>query len=489
MMTGLCKKIIVWLYRENPRIKLAAFYFPILLIMGFLLVKIEWNAVYMSIIQEDSFVENTQFAAYFIASLVAFFAGSGCLKQGRLLNGFSLLVFAALLMFISMEEISWGQRLFSANTPEWLRQRNVQEEINIHNLQSVQSGFHLCYILAGTLFSFGWIPVRYIAPDGRLGRDVKNMMLLFSPRWYLMFFFLPVAMIYAYFRLPAVQINYFVILNDQEPAELLLALGFLLYAAVIAINLKYGSELPAGEAPERRKERGRIRKEAVLIGVLLLAGLGGIAWRYAQVWRNSGSLWRYTLSIIPYAAIDHNNFANILVAQGKKEEAIREYNLALKIKPDYADAHYNLAQVLSGQGRLDSAILHYGLALSAQPEYFQARNNLAAVLGAQGRYSEAVEQYKLALETRPGLAEAHYNMANALAAQGKLDEAILHYKQAFQARPDLVEAYNNLANILVQQGRLGEAVPYYRSALKFNPGYEQASRNLGIILRRLESTK
>ncbi len=271
-MSEICKKIIVWLYRESPRIKLAAFYFPILLIMGFLLVKIEWNAVYMSIIQEDSFVENTQFAAYFLASLVAFFAGAGCLKQGRLLNGFSLLVFAALLMFIGMEEISWGQRLFSVNTPEWLRQRNIQEEINIHNLQSVQSGFHLCYILAGALFSFGWMPVRCIASDGRLRRDVKNMMLLFSPRWYLMFFFLPVAMIYAYFRLPAVQINYFVILNDQEPAELLLALGFLLYAIVIAMNLQYGSESPAGEG---RKERGRIRKEAVLIGVLLLAGLGG----------------------------------------------------------------------------------------------------------------------------------------------------------------------------------------------------------------------
>ena len=490
-MSKIYAKLIFWVYERESKIKLRLFYFPILLIIGFLLAKIEWNNVYMRIIHEDSFVENAQFAAYFCASIIAFFAGSGCLKKGRLLNGFGLLVFASLLMFVSMEEISWGQRIFSVSTPEWLRQRNIQEEINVHNLQSVQSGFHLCYILAGVLFSFGWIPVRYISSSKRLSRDIKNTILLFRPRWYLMFFFLPVAMIYAYFLVPAVQINYFVILDDQEPAELLLALGFLLFAAVIAANLKHGAELPAGEGPPNAHiaDRPYARDtaiEAVLIGGLLLAGLGGIAWRYVQVWRDSGSLWRHTLTSIPYAAIDHNNLANALAAQGKKDEAMREYDLALKIKPDYADAHYNLAQALSGQGKLDSAILHYKLALKAQPEYFQAGNNLANALTAQGKYSEAVVQYGLALKTRPDLAEAHYNMANALVAQGELDLAILHYKLTLKERPDLIEAHNNLANILARQGRLEEAVPYYRAALKLNPGYERARRNLEIVLRRLK---
>jgi len=484
-MSNLYTKLILRLYEREPAVKLRLFYFPLFLIMGFLLLKIEWNGVYMNIVLEDSFVENAQFAAYSGASIIAFAGGYWCLKKGRRLAAVCLLIFASLSIFVAMEEISWGQRLFSVSTPGWLLQRNVQKEINIHNLKPVQSGLFLCYVIVGLLFSFGWIPAKYITSGEILRRDVKDMIQALSPRWYLMMFFLPVAVTYAYFSLPAVQIDYFVVWDDQEPAELLLALGFLLYAAAVLINLKHGAvPPPAGEPARGRKERGCLRREAVLAGALLLAGLGGLGWRYVQVWHSSGSMWRRTLALIPFAAMDHNNLGNALVAQGKKDEAISKYKLALEIKPDYADVHYNLAQVLNGQGRKDLAVMHYKLALKAQPEYFQARNNLAAALAAQGKYDEAASHYELVLKTRPGLAEARYNLANALTALGRLDEAIVQYKLTISERPGLVEAYNNLANILVRQGKLEEAAPYYRQALSLNPRYEQARRNLEIILRR-----
>ena len=38
-------------------------------------------------------------------------------------------------IFIAGEEISWGQRIFSFNTPEWMKERNAQEEANLHNLK------------------------------------------------------------------------------------------------------------------------------------------------------------------------------------------------------------------------------------------------------------------------------------------------------------------------------------------------------------------
>lgn len=41
---------------------------------------------------------------------------------------------AAVFLFGAGEEISWGQRLFSVETPEWLAERNKQSEMNLHNL-------------------------------------------------------------------------------------------------------------------------------------------------------------------------------------------------------------------------------------------------------------------------------------------------------------------------------------------------------------------
>jgi hypothetical protein len=41
---------------------------------------------------------------------------------------------AAVFLFGAGEEISWGQRIFSVETPEWLEARNKQKELNLHNL-------------------------------------------------------------------------------------------------------------------------------------------------------------------------------------------------------------------------------------------------------------------------------------------------------------------------------------------------------------------
>lgn len=45
-----------------------------------------------------------------------------------------LWVFAGGLVFLAMEEISWGQRIFGIETPAALKESNVQGEINLHNL-------------------------------------------------------------------------------------------------------------------------------------------------------------------------------------------------------------------------------------------------------------------------------------------------------------------------------------------------------------------
>ena len=48
-----------------------------------------------------------------------------------------------------------------------------------------------------------------------------------------------------------------------------------------------------------------------------------------------------------------------MMAQGKREEAIEEYRLALKFKPDLAEAHMNLGVLLGRQGKPADAIEEY----------------------------------------------------------------------------------------------------------------------------------
>lgn len=43
-------------------------------------------------------------------------------------------VLALSCFYVTMEEISWGQRLFNLSTPEFFEQHNIQKETNFHNL-------------------------------------------------------------------------------------------------------------------------------------------------------------------------------------------------------------------------------------------------------------------------------------------------------------------------------------------------------------------
>ncbi len=64
-------------------------------------------------------------------------------RSGRLWSALLALGF----FLIAGEEISWGQRIFGIGTPEALKESNVQEEFNLHNIE----GLHGNIRLIGTL--------------------------------------------------------------------------------------------------------------------------------------------------------------------------------------------------------------------------------------------------------------------------------------------------------------------------------------------------
>jgi hypothetical protein len=57
-----------------------------------------------------------------------------------------------IFLFGAREEISWGQRMFGIATPEWVAERNRQEELNFHNL-TVGSGQVADFIYLAVEFS------------------------------------------------------------------------------------------------------------------------------------------------------------------------------------------------------------------------------------------------------------------------------------------------------------------------------------------------
>ena len=82
------------------------------------------------------------------------------------------------------------------------------------------------------------------------------------------------------------------------------------------------------------------------------------------------------------------------------------------LRPDIAEAYNNLGNVLLDQGKLDEAAAQYEQAVALKPDLFQAHNNLGNILAEQGKLDQAVARFEQALALKPDLAEAHNNLGN-----------------------------------------------------------------------------
>jgi hypothetical protein len=208
--------------------RIVVFILPLILIIGLIPLWISHHRLYMRLFREDHFFENLQVLLYLLSFLAALFIGIRFFRARNNLFGLLYLVLAFASFVIAMEEISWGQRIFGIPTPTFFKEHNYQKELTIHNLGGTWDYLHLVYTLVGFMGAFAWL----ILPKLKAMYGLTVSFLV--PNWYLAPYFLPVFLIYLYYSISAYLDGFFLPLNfdDQEPAELLMSLGVLLFLII-----------------------------------------------------------------------------------------------------------------------------------------------------------------------------------------------------------------------------------------------------------------
>jgi hypothetical protein len=143
-------------YFEGPTNRILNRSFLIILIgmlvtsVHILFGKQHWNPTLFRLLNtEDGIVETASALLFLFCSIVSL--ATLPLVKNALNRKVVLILFAIGFFLCFGEEISWGQRIFSFQTPEFMSEVNVQNEVNLHNMFGVLSD-HLFLV---AIFTYG----------------------------------------------------------------------------------------------------------------------------------------------------------------------------------------------------------------------------------------------------------------------------------------------------------------------------------------------
>ncbi|MFC1489650.1 tetratricopeptide repeat protein [Candidatus Latescibacterota bacterium] len=112
-----------------------------------------------------------------------------------------------------------------------------------------------------------------------------------------------------------------------------------------------------------------------------------------------------SIEIPDVAYKEHLNMANVLFKQGKLNEALDEFNLALAVNPSdekiQADIYRTMGVAYYVNGYVEEALTHFGRALDIDPSLAEAYVDRGTLFERLGRTEDAVNAFTQALEINP----------------------------------------------------------------------------------------
>lgn len=182
-----------------------------------------------------------------------------------------------------------------------------------------------------------------------------------------------------------------------------------------------------------------------------------------------------------------------LLLQLKLEKSIDKEQLSMdataskpikKVSPQQqAENEFRRAYILAQQGKMDDAVIGYKLALSLDPSHEMAREALVSVLQESKRYTEAekVLQDALGMDDK----QTHFAMllARLQVERSDVPMAIQTLEKSLPYATRLADYQAFIAALLQRQGRNKEAITFYQNALQLSPASGLWLMGLGISLQ------
>lgn len=197
------------------------------------------------------------------------------------------------------------------------------------------------------------------------------------------------------------------------------------------------------------------------------------------------------IELDPKLAEAHASLGTALSLRGRHSEAEDAFRTAIRLNSDLFEAHYFYARDSFAQGKLEQAIREYEEAVRSRPGDYQAPLLVGQIYDDLGRSEEAAASRRRGvaiaeehLNLNPDDVRALYMGANGLVALGEHEKGLDWARRALALEPDDSMVIYNVACIYSLAGRAAEALDCIERAVDAGltqRGWLEHDSNLDLI--------
>ena len=180
---------------------------------------------------------------------------------------------------------------------------------------------------------------------------------------------------------------------------------------------------------------------------LLYAGIGVysiwlsvITFERCKTWKNPETFWSDVIVKFDNVPIAYNNRGHYYNKNGKKQEAMADFNKAISLNATYDMALFNRGSLFGEMNKFDEALQDLNLAIKINPKLPEAYKMRGQVYAVTGKGDAAMSDFKKALELQPDFAEIYFNMGIFYFNAGNKEEACKSFIKADQYHFDKAKA-------------------------------------------------
>ena len=203
------------------------------------------------------------------------------------------------------------------------------------------------------------------------------------------------------------------------------------------------------------------------------------ACRRARASQPSADTGRYAGELASWA---FNRRGQIKAEAGRDNEALADFDDAIRADPQRWRAIHNRGVLLAQSGHFEQAFDDFGRTTDLNPKFAKAFSNRAALYTLAGDPEAALGDYQRAVAIDPKLAVAQRGLGRTCHLLGMTGEALEHLDAAVALEPSDAAALTSRGDLLTDLGYYADAADDYERALAVNAESVDACRSSAWLL-------